>query len=56
MLGRDAPPANIRYLHDVEAIELRCDRPMPLQADGEDLGDVQAVRFDSERDAVSVLV
>jgi diacylglycerol kinase family enzyme len=56
VLGRAAPPTNIRYLHDVEAIELRCDRPMPLQVDGEDLGDVLAARFAAERDAVSVLV
>ena len=31
-------------------------RPVPLQADGEDLGDVEHVLFESERDAVTVLV
>jgi hypothetical protein len=30
--------------------------PMPLQLDGEDLGDVTEVVFEAERDAVSVLV
>jgi hypothetical protein len=29
---------------------------MPLQLDGEDLGDVTEVVFEAERDAVSVLV
>ena len=30
--------------------------PLPLQADGEDLGDVREVLFEAERDAVTVLV
>ena len=30
--------------------------PMPLHADGEDLGDVEEVVFEAERNAVSVLV
>ena len=42
-------------LHDQDRIELRCDRPMPLQLDGEDVGDVTEVLFEAERDAVSVL-
>jgi diacylglycerol kinase family enzyme len=42
--------------HDVDRIEVACDRPLPLQADGEDLGDVDEVVFECERDAVSVLV
>jgi diacylglycerol kinase family enzyme len=42
--------------HDLDRIEVRCDRPLPLQADGEDLGDVDAAVFEAERDAVSVLV
>jgi hypothetical protein len=29
---------------------------MPLQADGEDLGDVQEALFEAERGAVAVLV
>ena len=31
-------------------------RPLPLQADGEDLGDVREAVFEAERDAVTVLV
>jgi diacylglycerol kinase family enzyme len=42
--------------HDLDRIEVRCDAPLPLQADGEDLGDVEAATFDAERDAVPVLV
>jgi diacylglycerol kinase family enzyme len=42
--------------HDLDRIEVRCDRPLPLQADGEDLGDVETVVFEAERDAVDVLV
>src|SRR5262249_44054701 len=43
------------YAHDVDRIEIACDHPMPLQADGEDLGDVQEAVFDAERGAVAVL-
>jgi diacylglycerol kinase family enzyme len=42
--------------HDLDRIEIRCDVPLPLQADGEDLGDVELAVFEAERDAVSVLV
>jgi diacylglycerol kinase family enzyme len=41
--------------HDLDRIEIRCDRPLPLQVDGEDLGDVETVVFEAERDAVSML-
>lgn len=47
---------DVLYLHDVDRVEVVCDRPLPLQADGEDLGDVEEVALESERDAVSVLV
>jgi diacylglycerol kinase family enzyme len=42
--------------HDIDRIVVRCDRPLPLQADGEDLGDVTEATFEARRDAVSVLV
>ena len=38
------------------ASSVRCDRPLPLQVDGEDLGDVTEAVFEAERDAVTVLV
>jgi diacylglycerol kinase family enzyme len=41
--------------HDLDRIEIRCDRPLPLHVDGEDLGDVERATFEAERDAVSVL-
>jgi diacylglycerol kinase family enzyme len=46
---------DIVYAHDLDRIVLRCDRPLPLQVDGEDLGDVEEVVFEAERDAVSIL-
>jgi diacylglycerol kinase family enzyme len=47
---------DIRYGHDLDRIEIICDRPLPLQADGEDLGDSDHVVFEAERSAVSVLI
>ncbi len=54
LTGRTRLP--LVHLHDADRIEIRCDVPMPLQLDGEDLGDVTEVVFEAERDAVSVLV
>ena len=48
--------SGVAYLHDRDRIEVRCRRPLPLQADGEDLGDVEEAVFECDRDAVSVLV
>jgi diacylglycerol kinase family enzyme len=41
--------------HDLDRVELVCDAPMPLQADGEDLGDVERVVFEAQRGAIAVL-
>lgn len=41
---------------DLERIEVICDRPLALQVDGEDLGDVEQVVFDVDRETLSVLV
>jgi diacylglycerol kinase family enzyme len=41
--------------HDLDRIVVHCDCPLPLQADGEDLGDVGDALFEAKRDAVSVL-
>jgi diacylglycerol kinase family enzyme len=48
--------ANVVTLHDADRIELRCDAPMPLQIDGEDLGDVEEIVAEAERDVLRVLV
>jgi diacylglycerol kinase family enzyme len=42
--------------HDLDRIVVHCDQPLPLQADGEDLGDVETAVFEAMRDAVSVLI
>src|SRR5438445_613356 len=44
------------FVQDVDRLEVRCDRPLPLQADGEDLGDVTEAVFEAEREVLSVLV
>ena len=44
------------YLHDMDEIELECDVPLPLQVDGEDLGDIESARFEAERNALRVVV
>ena len=46
----------VLYGHDLDRLEMTCDRPMPLQVDGEDLGDVEEAIFEAERGAVSVFV
>jgi diacylglycerol kinase family enzyme len=46
---------DVLYLHDTDRVELVCDRPLPLQADGEDLGDISRVTLEAERSAVTVL-
>jgi diacylglycerol kinase family enzyme len=49
-------PDYVLYGHDLDRIEVACDRPLPLQVDGEDLGDVMKAVFEAERGAVRVLV
>ncbi|HEU0248884.1 MAG TPA: diacylglycerol kinase family protein [Gaiellaceae bacterium] len=52
--SRDSDGDFIR-VHDADRLELVCDRPLALQADGEDLGDVEFAVFEAERAAVTVL-
>jgi diacylglycerol kinase family enzyme len=52
--GRGRP--DVLRGHDLDRIEVACDAPMPLQADGEDLGDVTEAVFEAERRSISVLV
>jgi len=54
LTGRTRLP--LLQLHDVDRIEIRCDAALPLQLDGEDVGDVTEVVLEAERGAVSVLV
>jgi diacylglycerol kinase family enzyme len=53
--GATARPG-LTVLHDADRIVVSCDRPSPLQVDGEDLGDVERVVFESEPRAARVLV
>jgi diacylglycerol kinase family enzyme len=55
LTGRTPKARGVIYLHDVDAIELRADRPLPLQVDGEDLGDVDRAEFSSEPKAAKIL-
>jgi diacylglycerol kinase family enzyme len=55
-LATGRPARNALRGHDLDRIEVRADRPIPLQADGEDLGDVTEAVFEAERNSVTVLV
>jgi diacylglycerol kinase family enzyme len=55
LVGRGRP-SHLLSGHDLDGIEVACDRPQPLQADGEDLGDVTRAVFESERNAVTVYI
>jgi diacylglycerol kinase family enzyme len=55
LTGRGRTPQVFRA-HDLDRVEVICDRPLPLQADGEDLGDVTQAVFESERDALTVYI
>lgn len=50
-----AGAGRVLVAHDVDRIVVTCELPLPLEADGEDLGDVTEAVFEAERDAVSVL-
>jgi diacylglycerol kinase family enzyme len=47
---------DVLYAHDMDELRIVCDAPLPLQADGEDLGDVTDATFEAERDGLAVLV
>jgi diacylglycerol kinase family enzyme len=53
--GEREQAPDLVYVHDADRIEIVCDRPLPLEVDGEDLGDVEGAVFEAERDAVTIL-
>jgi diacylglycerol kinase family enzyme len=55
LTGRGRPPG-LLHGHDLDRIEVLSDAPVPLQADGEDLGDVERAVFEAERGAVTVYI
>jgi diacylglycerol kinase family enzyme len=56
LLRGATPRPGLTVLHDVDRVVVTCDRPMALQVDGEDIGDVERVVFESEPRAVRALV
>jgi diacylglycerol kinase family enzyme len=56
LTGRTPKARGVLYLHDLDAIELRADRPLALQVDGEDIGDAGVAQFSVEREAANVLI
>ncbi len=44
------------YLHDRREIQLRCDEPMPVQVDGDYVGELTKVDLSLRRDALRLLV
>jgi diacylglycerol kinase family enzyme len=48
--------SKVLYVHDADEIRIVSERPVPLQVDGEDLGDVTEALFEAERSALRVLV
>ncbi|HEY5058066.1 MAG TPA: diacylglycerol kinase family protein [Gaiellaceae bacterium] len=56
LTGHARRGGSVLYAHDLDRLEVICDAPMALHADGEDLGDVKEALFEAERGAVSVLV
>ena len=47
---------DVLHLHDADRLVLRAARPLPVQVDGEDLGDRDEVVVEAEREAVTVLI
>jgi diacylglycerol kinase family enzyme len=54
-LATGRPVRNALRGHDLDRIQVKTDRPLPLQLDGEDLGDVTEAVFEAERGSISVL-
>ncbi len=48
--------SKVLYVHDADELRIVSERPVPLQVDGEDLGDVTEAHFEAERAALRVLV
>ena len=53
-LGRRA--GGVLYRRDLDRFQITSADPLPLQVDGEDLGDVEEATFEAERGAVTILV
>ncbi|HYY04432.1 MAG TPA: diacylglycerol kinase family protein [Gaiellaceae bacterium] len=49
-------PASVLAVHDADRLHARSDEPLPLQVDGEDIGDVTEAVFEAERNVLTVVV
>ena len=56
LLGRKGEDEGVRRLHDLDRATVRCDRPLPVQVDGELLGELDVVELGVVRDAARLLV
>ncbi len=58
LLRKDDPEDTdgVRRLHDLEQATVRCDRPLPVQVDGELLGEFDQIELGLIRDAARLLV
>jgi diacylglycerol kinase family enzyme len=54
--NRAAARGSLIRLPDLNAVEVRCSAPLPFHVDGEDLGDVTEVLYETERAALEVIV
>lgn len=54
--GMRVDAEDVIHVHDADRLEIVCERPLPLEVDGEDLGDVEHAVIEAERAAVTVLV
>lgn len=52
----DGDDDGVRRLHDLERATIRCERPLPVQVDGELLGELDAIELGVVRDAARLLV
>ena len=53
--ARHTRSRHVLYLHDQPKIEILCDRPMPVQADGEYVGERESLTLESVPDCLSLL-
>jgi diacylglycerol kinase family enzyme len=54
--GSGLGDAHALSARDLDRIVVRCERPLPMQVDGEDAGDVHEAVFEAERGVVTALV
>lgn len=56
LLGKKGGDDGVRRLHDLDRATIRCERPLPVQVDGELLGEFDVIELGIVRDAARLLV